>query len=66
MKKYLVLFFSIVAIAISSSAQDCTPELLARKPGTWKAGSQGFIENVTAADLAKEKAVLQNLPPCLR
>lgn len=55
--KYTLLF-SILFYAMSSSAQDCTQEILAKKAGTWKAGSQGFIQNVTAADLIKEKAVL--------
>lgn len=29
-----------------------------QKPGTWKAGPQGSINNIAAADLAKEKIVL--------
>lgn len=57
----IIVLFTFVLIALSSSAQDCTPELLAQKPGTWKAGPQGFIENVTAADLAKEKAVIASI-----
>lgn len=32
--------------------------MLAQKPGTWKAGQQGSVQNVSAADLAKEKLVL--------
>jgi hypothetical protein len=59
MKKNIL--FAFVLMAQFSSAQDCTPELLAKKPGTWKAGSQGFIENVTPADLAKEKAVIASI-----
>jgi hypothetical protein len=42
-------------------AQDCTPEALAQKQGTWKAGTAGSVRNVTAAELAKEKAVLANI-----
>lgn len=55
--KYLLLC-CIIIYALSSSAQDCTPEILAKKTGSWKAGPQGSIHNVTAADLVKEKAVL--------
>ena len=57
MKKiFLFLCFS-VSVA-TSSAQDCTKELLAQKPGTWKAGSQGSVKNIVPADLVKEKLVL--------
>jgi hypothetical protein len=61
MKKFLILLLSIVVIAVSSSAQDCTPELLAQKPGDWKAGPQGSIANVLSADLVKEKGVLADI-----
>lgn len=58
--KYLILsgllFFSLAAFT-----QDCSKELLLKKPGTWKADPQGFIQNVTAADLAKEKAVIAGI-----
>jgi len=58
--KYLILcgllFFSLAAFT-----QDCNEELLLKKPGTWKAGPQGFIQNVTAADLAKEKMVIAGI-----
>lgn len=43
------------------STQDCDPEILRQKPGTWKAGLVGSIKNVTATDLAKEKAVMANV-----
>ncbi|MDN3655574.1 hypothetical protein QWZ08_08050 [Ferruginibacter paludis] len=52
------LICCMIFCAVSSSAQDCTPEILAKKAGRWKAGPQGSIHNVTAADLVKEKAVL--------
>jgi len=61
MKKYYLLFFGLSLLALSSSAQDCSRELLAQKPGTWKAGMKGSIANVTTADLAKEKAVLESI-----
>jgi hypothetical protein len=55
--KYLILpalfFFSLNAFT-----QDCTKAFLARKPGTWKAGQQGSIQNVSAADLTKEKLAI--------
>ena len=40
---------------------DCTKELLAQKPGTWKAGQQGSIANIAVADLIKEKAALAGI-----
>lgn len=55
--KYTILFFSILS-AISIQAQDCNKEMLKQKPGTWKAGQQGSIANVNAADLTKEKSVI--------
>ena len=61
MKKVYLLFFGISLLALTSSAQDCSKELLAQKPGTWKAGMKGSIVNVTASDLAKEKAVLESI-----
>ncbi len=56
-----LIFFAVVLISISSAAQDCSKELLAQKPGTWKAGQQGSIVNVNAADLVKEKTVMANI-----
>ncbi len=55
------LLLAAILIAFSSSAQDCTPELLAQKPGTWKEGMKGSTPNVNIADLVKEKAVLANI-----
>lgn len=43
--------------SIWSSAQDCSKEILQKKPGIWKAGMKGQIVNVSAADLAKERLV---------
>jgi hypothetical protein len=51
----------IILNATISFAQDCTPGSLKDKPGNWKAGTQGSIHNVTANDLAKEKAMLTDL-----
>jgi hypothetical protein len=58
--KYLSIFLFILS-AISSTAQECSKESLRQKPGTWKAGQQGAIKNVTAVDLTKEKAALANI-----
>lgn len=49
----VLLFFSKQVFS-----QDCTEELLAKTPGTWKAGQQGSIKNVSPTDLVKEKSVL--------
>jgi hypothetical protein len=54
--KYIILS-SIFLLSFSLSAQDCTKEMLKQRPGTWKAGIKGSIDNVSAADLAKEKIV---------
>jgi hypothetical protein len=45
-------------MTITAFTQDCSKELLRQKPGTWKAGPQGSIHDVAAADLPKEKAVI--------
>ena len=58
--KYVILF-SLLFLTLSAVAQDCTKEMLAQKPGTWKAGLQGSIAGVTATDLAREKAVLAGI-----
>ncbi len=58
--KYTILF-SVLVITLSSTAQECSKELLRNKPGTWKIGPQGTIANVKAGDLLKEKAVITNI-----
>jgi hypothetical protein len=58
--KSLILFV-IIFFSFHSLAQDCTKELLAQKPGTWKVGMKGSIAGVTATDLVKEKAVLADI-----
>lgn len=57
----IILLPALLFIAMNVLAQDCTNELLRQKPGTWKAGAQGYIQNVSAADLAKEKAVMSSV-----
>ncbi|WP_276503579.1 hypothetical protein [Terrimonas pollutisoli] len=52
------LIIAAIFISLQTFSQDCTKELLKQKPGTWKAGPKGSIANVSAADLAKEKAAV--------
>ena len=52
----IILFISLQALP-----QDCSKELLAKKPGIWKAGMKGSIVNVSAADLIKEKAAMADI-----
>ncbi|MCL4549810.1 MAG: hypothetical protein M1495_14705 [Bacteroidetes bacterium] len=54
--KYFFLT-GILFLSLHAYAQDCSKEILLKKPGTWKGGQQGYIQNVSAKDLAKEKAV---------
>jgi hypothetical protein len=56
--KTIVLSTLCLFVFSGLHSQDCTPEALAQKPGSWKAGIAGAVRNVTAAELAKEKAVL--------
>src|ERR1035437_8524552 len=58
--KYLILF-ALLFFSFHAFTQDCTKELLAQKPGTWKAGQQGSIHGVSPADLVKEKSVLASI-----
>ncbi len=58
--KYKIVLV-VILFSISASSQDCTKEMLAQKPGVWKAGQQGSINNVSAADLSKEKLILGNI-----
>ena len=58
--KYLTLL-ALIFLSAKSFSQDCTKELLAQKPGTWKAGPQGSIVNLKAEDLAKEKSVIAGI-----
>lgn len=59
--KYLILLSAIWLLSTHAFPQDCSQEILAQKTGTWKAGQQGSIVNVTASDLTKEKSVLANI-----
>lgn len=57
------MFFSLLAVLIfvNGYSQECSKDLLAAKPGIFKPGMGGSIHNVTATDLAKEKAVLNTI-----
>lgn len=56
------LFFLIFLAGFKPlMAQPCTAELMANRPGGWKAGIQGSISNIAAADLPKERSFLQDL-----
>lgn len=55
--KYLSFLLLLISGYIAP-AQQCTSELMAVKPGKWKAGIQGSIHNIVATDLAKEKTFL--------
>lgn len=56
--KFVIAF---LLISLFASAQDCSKELLLKKPGTWKKGPQGSIANVSAKDLVKEKSVIADI-----
>jgi hypothetical protein len=50
LKKNIVIILIMATFTLPSFSQDCSEKLLAQKPGTWKAGKQGFIQNLTATD----------------
>jgi hypothetical protein len=54
----ILFLLSLNAFPQGSTGERCTQELLKQKPGTWKAGPQGTIRNVSATDLIKEKSVI--------
>ena len=58
--KYLLLCLATFLTG-SAISQDCSKEWLRDKPGTWKAGLQGAVHNVSAINLAKEKAVIATI-----
>jgi len=58
--KYIILLI-LSSVAFKTFSQDCSKELLRKKPGTWKAGQQGSITNVSTTDLVKEKAILTGI-----
>jgi hypothetical protein len=54
-------FLVFTSMAQGQLAGECSAAKLIQLPGTWKAGPQGSVVNVTAADLTKEKAVLASV-----
>ena len=46
---------------LSSSAQDCTPNSLLQKSGTWKEGLKGSASGISATDLARQNNVVAAL-----
>ncbi len=59
MKNVFVSLLLLLSTQLFS--QECSKEMLRQKPGTWKAGQQGSIQGVTAADLAKEKGIIGSI-----
>jgi len=57
--KYILYLFAIF-IAFSSSAQNCTEDLIFQKPGFWKDVS-GSASGIAAADFAREKKVVATI-----
>ncbi len=55
--KYIILSATLF-LFLNCFGQNCSQEILAKKPGIWKAGTQGSIKNITTTDLVKEKQVL--------
>ena len=54
-------YFFVAALILNTLfafSQECSKEQLRQKPGTWKPGQQGSINNVNTSDLAKEKLTL--------
>ena len=60
MKASILLLFCVFAIS-SVNAQDCDPREIAKLPGTWKAGMAGSVQNVSSANLAKEREFLTRI-----
>ncbi len=61
MKTKVLFLNAILLCSLFAISQDCTKELLAQKPGIWKAGMTGSIPNVSATDLVKERAVTASI-----
>ncbi len=65
LKRILVCFGLILSglllFYITSAAQNCDPNEIAKISGIWKAGLAGSIHNVTSVNLAKEKEVLSSI-----
>jgi hypothetical protein len=53
----MLLLLSLYVFPQGSTGERCTKELLRQLPGTWKAGPQGSIHNISATNLTKEKLI---------
>jgi len=56
-----VVVVQAVLFCFAALAQPCSQEELQKKPATWKEGIKGSTNNVRAANLAKEKEVVQSI-----
>jgi len=59
--KHILLIAGLSLVTLEGYTQDCVQKELHKKPGTWKEGIKGSTNNVTAANLAKEKEVVQSI-----
>lgn len=57
----LILIAGLIFPGFLCSAQDCDPKQLAEIPGLWKGPGKGSIENVSQANLIKEREVLAKI-----
>jgi len=62
--KYLLYVISVL-LSLQSLAQDCVPQLLIQRPGTWNQYSQSAAGG-TAAELVKEKKVVAAIHTMIR
>jgi hypothetical protein len=60
-KKILAFISFILVLAGQSYSQPCVQEELIKLPGEWKQGLKGSVNNVSSANLAKEKEVVQSI-----
>jgi hypothetical protein len=61
MEKNILCISMMVMMVFSSFAQECTPATLLQKPGDWKEGLKGSTSGVSAADLTRQKNVVELL-----
>lgn len=57
---HILLIAGLSVVSLEALTQPCSREVL-QKPAVWKEGIKGSINNVTAANLAKEKEVVQSI-----
>jgi hypothetical protein len=60
MKKTLLLLI-VLSTTCAVFAQECTDENVKSLPGKWKPGQKGAVSGHSAADLAKEKEIMDNV-----